>query len=577
MKLIRRVSISILFFSMQICIFSETYQPGAWIRNWSCLGSIPAEMKNIDRNYLSDFGNEPDALFLKNALSDITNTSPSLKIKSVHANTQGELDLVEIIGDEENVLAYCWTIIESPRSGTAILKAGSDDWIKIWLNGKEVHKNPVQRSAAPDQDLIPVHLREGVNTLAVKIGQGWGGWKLQVRFSHLMQQEKGAHLDVISPSVAPLILTGSVYPVDQFYRMTLFNYGTETARDFKIKIESDQLQETFSQPFNCDTGEFTDVIIPLEIKPETGTNKSISFNLLMESPDGLSVKIHTVHTSSIKAHPFLTRKTEVFEPFSIVQISDPHIEKSDSILQGVNTADRLKQAVSEINEMSPLPDFVIVTGDMVMDRMQAYDLYLEIIDSLDVPVIHVFGNHDKPLGLAEADRLFSQWGLPPYYTFIYKGRRFVILDTVASAAPNYGMISEEQIQWLENSVNLKKDTITACFLHHEIFSDISTTNPEDVLSIVENHPGKFCFFAGHWHLDCFVKNKNQIHIVTTSTGYVSEQRGMFKHNHGAPGYRIIKFEKNGIKTRFKPIGKPSWSDPLLDDYYTVGEIRNKFN
>ncbi|MEM9659752.1 MAG: DUF1553 domain-containing protein, partial [Planctomycetota bacterium] len=46
---------------------------------------------------------------------------------------------------------------------------GSDDGIKVYLNGKEILKNFVARGAAPDQEKITLELQPGVNHLLLKI------------------------------------------------------------------------------------------------------------------------------------------------------------------------------------------------------------------------------------------------------------------------------------------------------------------------------------------------------------------------------------------------------------------------
>ena len=59
---------------------------------------------------------------------------------------------------------------------------GSDDGVRIWLNDKLIHTNPAYRGAYPDQDKIPVQLKEGWNKLMIKVLQGHGGWGYYVRF-----------------------------------------------------------------------------------------------------------------------------------------------------------------------------------------------------------------------------------------------------------------------------------------------------------------------------------------------------------------------------------------------------------
>lgn len=61
-----------------------------------------------------------------------------------------------------------------------ILRLGSDDAVKVWLNGKEVHKHAELRSSDGYQDAIPVNLNLGDNLLMVKVSDHENGWGLFV-------------------------------------------------------------------------------------------------------------------------------------------------------------------------------------------------------------------------------------------------------------------------------------------------------------------------------------------------------------------------------------------------------------
>ena len=57
-------------------------------------------------------------------------------------------------------------------------KVGSDDSVKVWMNGKEVHKNPVNRGANDFQDTFKVDLKKGDNVFMVKVCERGGGWSM---------------------------------------------------------------------------------------------------------------------------------------------------------------------------------------------------------------------------------------------------------------------------------------------------------------------------------------------------------------------------------------------------------------
>ncbi len=90
------------------------------------------------------------------------------------------IDFVEQYGQVDHAVAYAFTHLDSPREMEVPLALGSDDGVAVWLNGREVHRHHVARPYTPKQDLVPVKLKKGMNTLLVKVNQWGSGWKLGV-------------------------------------------------------------------------------------------------------------------------------------------------------------------------------------------------------------------------------------------------------------------------------------------------------------------------------------------------------------------------------------------------------------
>lgn len=74
----------------------------------------------------------------------------------------------------DNAANYIFRVIESPEQQTLALSLGSDDAIKVWVNGKEVLAKLVGRGAAPDQETLQVPINKGRNELLIKIVNGIG-------------------------------------------------------------------------------------------------------------------------------------------------------------------------------------------------------------------------------------------------------------------------------------------------------------------------------------------------------------------------------------------------------------------
>ena len=84
-------------------------------------------------------------------------------------------------GDVNDHSSYALITLESATDQSDVtMKVGSDDSIKVWLNGEEVHNNAVNRGAGDFQDEFQVNLVAGDNLLLVKVSERGGGWSMFV-------------------------------------------------------------------------------------------------------------------------------------------------------------------------------------------------------------------------------------------------------------------------------------------------------------------------------------------------------------------------------------------------------------
>ncbi|HVS09031.1 MAG TPA: hypothetical protein VMS76_04085, partial [Planctomycetota bacterium] len=97
------------------------------------------------------------------------------------SDPDGAVDLAALLDPDQDVVAYAYAELASPLAREAQLLVGSDDGVAIWVNGVRVHSNRVSRRLTPDEDRVPVTLREGTNSILVKVAQGGGDWGFCVR------------------------------------------------------------------------------------------------------------------------------------------------------------------------------------------------------------------------------------------------------------------------------------------------------------------------------------------------------------------------------------------------------------
>ena len=87
----------------------------------------------------------------------------------------------------------------------------------------------------------------------------------------------------------------------------------------------------------------------------------------------------------------------------LIQITDTHILPPGKVLYDeVDTAHHLRETVQLINRMRPLPDVVMITGDLVEQaNTVSYEHFIELIEPLQMPTYVLPGNHDDPHLMSE--------------------------------------------------------------------------------------------------------------------------------------------------------------------------------
>lgn len=92
------------------------------------------------------------------------------------AGDLGRVDFLEAFGRREWVCAYAALDLEVDDDVVARLSFGSDDTLKVWLDGELLIAENVYRPSAPGQSVKDVALKKGIRRILVKVGQGEGGW-----------------------------------------------------------------------------------------------------------------------------------------------------------------------------------------------------------------------------------------------------------------------------------------------------------------------------------------------------------------------------------------------------------------
>jgi putative membrane-bound dehydrogenase-like protein len=98
-----------------------------------------------------------------------------VKWRRVEPNAQGFVDLKALLAPKsDGVISYLYCEVESPAAQEARVLLGTDDCAVLWVNEKQVYKSMQHRAAVPEQDEVRVPLRQGRNTVLLKINNGDG-------------------------------------------------------------------------------------------------------------------------------------------------------------------------------------------------------------------------------------------------------------------------------------------------------------------------------------------------------------------------------------------------------------------
>ncbi len=113
-------------------------------------------------------------------------------------------------------IVYGSVVLDSPEEQDTTMLVGSDDAVKVWLNGELVHQAFIGRGANDYQDFFPVTLKQGQNVLLVALdNHGHGG------FSGFFGFAPDAKYEVFQPGInftfsteATQVEVGDIFTVD---------------------------------------------------------------------------------------------------------------------------------------------------------------------------------------------------------------------------------------------------------------------------------------------------------------------------------------------------------------------------
>jgi hypothetical protein len=160
---------------------------GKWITDWLLCGpfdlvkndDVFAHCTGFETDYLKSCGGEQSINFNAGDAVGYKGGTVTWKFFTSAENT---VNLDETVSGREPVFVYAYTEIYAAEPGFWKLSFGSNDGGRLWLNGQQIWDYAPNRGIYQDQDVLPVLLNKGKNTILFKIEEKGGMWRLALRF-----------------------------------------------------------------------------------------------------------------------------------------------------------------------------------------------------------------------------------------------------------------------------------------------------------------------------------------------------------------------------------------------------------
>jgi len=232
--------------------------PDGCIHAWTVAGPFPAEIKDATgesrggfyHDFLAAAGGERYATpaaggerYATPAADDRLELDSQNGIiwKNALINAIGALDFISSFNTEPGHLgvAYAFCLIHSETEQDVLLKVGSDDGVRIWLNENLVHDHHVARGLTVGEDPVPVRLKKGRNRLLGKVENLGGSWALSVQVVKDEQPAEGITTALASEGFS----LQDIFSVRWIQAPVIMRTATGAAQLLQAEIMSGGLEE----------------------------------------------------------------------------------------------------------------------------------------------------------------------------------------------------------------------------------------------------------------------------------------------------------------------------------------------
>jgi len=214
----------------------------------------------------------------------------------------------------------------------------------------------------------------------------------------------------------------------------------------------------------------------------------------------------------------------------LAQITDLHAGETFQVEGSpLDTLEAVRHAVAHLNALTPRPDAVAITGDLVAhEDGQSYEALARVLAELMMPCYLIPGNHDDRglIRQAFADlACLPQEGDFLHYTVEDLPLRLIALDSHVPGQVG-GRLCAARLAWLEARLAEAPERPVLILIHHPpMESGIPAFDAEPLQGtvafgeLVARHPNILAIACGHVHRNIVAPWRGSLVTVTASTGY----------------------------------------------------------
>jgi len=254
----------------------------------------------------------------------------------------------------------------------------------------------------------------------------------------------------------------------------------------------------------------------------------------------------------------------------LAQISDLHVRPEGQLYYGVADSNAmLDAAIDQLNALSPLPDLLLVSGDLVDEGTPAeYASLRPRLDRCAMPYLVMAGNHDSRAGIVGTfpDHAYLPRSGPLHYAIEDHPLRIVAFDTTVPGR-HHGIVDDAGLDWLDHTLGADTTRPVLLAMHHHPFAcgipyldNYRCDDGDRLAAVVARHAHVERVVCGHVHRQMMRRWGGTVLVSCPSTATqialrlvpdaapasFSEPPGLLLH-HWKPD--------NGLVTHAVPIGR----------------------